>query len=391
MESRAQALVVGAGPAGLMTALQLKRQGVEVEIVDQGEQWSARSFAVVLHPRTVSMLADLGLTEPLRWQGHSFKRIALFANDERQALLNLPAAGEIADGGFTLPQNVLRMALESLLRSEGVEVTYGHRLVSLEQGAEEVQTWLERAPISAARQEPAAALVRILSEFVIGADGFQSAVRETLGIPMSSAGKSHAFGFFDVPHPPAGGGTAELVFGEHSSAMYPLHSESTRYIFELPAMPTSTLAASELGQLRRARMPWHPVADERAEWSGVRPFEPAVAQRWGQGRVWLVGDAGHVASPIGAQSLNVGLREARDLAAGVVDCLNGRPLDRISIGYAEQRRLEWRRILALGERPMFGGRTPPWVARHFEQLISCLPASGDDLDELLEQMSITVL
>lgn len=391
MESRAQALVVGAGPVGLLTALHLKRYGVEVEVVDQGEQWSARSFAVVLHPRTVAMLADLGLTEPLRWQGHSFKRVALFAHDERQALLTLPAGGELADGGFTLPQNVLRTALEGLLHSEGVDVSYGHRVVSVEQKTREVHTWLERPRVSGAPHEPRSALTRVVSEFVVGADGFRSSVREALGIPMFSAGKSQAFGFFDVPNPPAGGGTAELVFGEHTSATYPLRSESTRYVFELPTMPVQSLGASELSELHRARMPWHALGDERVEWSGVRPFEPAMAQRWGQGRVWLVGDAGHVASPIGAHSLNVGLREARDLAVAIVDCLSGRGLERISTGYAEQRRHEWRRLLAIGARPTFGARTPAWVARHFGQLVSCLPASGDDLDDLLEQMSITVL
>jgi 2-polyprenyl-6-methoxyphenol hydroxylase-like FAD-dependent oxidoreductase len=391
MEARAQVLVVGAGPAGLMTALHLKRQGVEVAVVDQSEQWSARSFAVVLHPRTVAMLADLGVVEPLRWQGHAFKRIALFASGERQALLTVPIDGELADGGLTLPQNVLRTALEGALRASGVEVAYGYRLLSLEQSADAVHSWLETVPVSTRAHGATTARSRIVSDFVIGADGFKSAVRETLGIGLIAAEKERPFVFFDVPHPAPGGTTAELSLGEHSSAMYPLHGGSTRYSFELPSMPDRPLSATELNELRRARMPWHASTLESVEWSGVRAFQAAHAARLGHARVWLVGDACHVASPIGAQSLNVGLREARDLATGVIDCLNGRNLERLSVGYAEQRRLEWRRLLAVGDAPSFGARTPAWAAKHYRQLVSCLPASGDDLDDLLAQLGISVL
>ena len=91
-EARAQVLVIGAGPVGLMTALQLKRHSVDVKIIDHAEPSSAKSPAVVLHPRTVEMLAEFGLGEPLRWQGHSFDHIEVFANREKAARLTLPAS-----------------------------------------------------------------------------------------------------------------------------------------------------------------------------------------------------------------------------------------------------------------------------------------------------------
>jgi len=394
METRAHVLVVGAGPVGLMTALHLKHRGVDVKVVDSSEQTAARSFAVVLHPRTVAMLANLGVVEPLRWQGRSFKRVAIFVSRERQTLLNLPVDGELADGGLTLPQNVLRTALEGALSSAGVHVEYCQQLTSLEQHADDVHSWIVKAPRSSSDMTKVAGSANaalVVSEFVIGADGFQSAVRAALGIKMLNAGTERPFAFFDVPSPAPVGVAAELAFDEYSSAMYPLHGESTRYSFELPSAPSGPLGAGELAELRRTRMPWHASPFQTLQWSGVRTFQPSLAERLGSGRVWLVGDASHVASPIGAQSLNVGLREGRDLASAVVDCLEGRYLERISIGYAEQRRLEWRRLLAIGDKPSFGSRTPQWAIEHFNQLVSCLPASGDDLDDLLEQLGITLL
>jgi 2-polyprenyl-6-methoxyphenol hydroxylase-like FAD-dependent oxidoreductase len=393
MESKAQVLVVGAGPIGLMTALHLKHRGVGVKIVDQAESGSAHSFAVVLHPCTVEMLAELGLIEPLRWQGHSFNRMAVYANGERVARLTLPVDGELANGGLTLPQDVLRSALESALRAAGVEVEYGHTFAHLEQRGEEVHSWLAKPSHSASEggnsktrgQESC-----VVSTFLIGADGFQSAIRERLGIASIQVGKARAFGFFDVPQPACAGTTAELAIGEYTSAMYPLRGGCTRYSFELPALPDHELRLKELRELQRERLPWHSTRLDGIEWSGARSFQPAFAERFGYWRTWLVGDACHVASPIGAQSLNVGLREARELAYAVADCLKGGKLEHLSSGYAEQRRLEWRRLLAIGERS-FGERAPAWAVRHFEQLISCLPASRDDLDDLLEQLGISVL
>jgi len=138
-------------------------------------------------------------------------------------------------------------------------------------------------------------------------------------------------------------------------------------------------------------MPWHAAAAERIEWSGVRTFRLALAERAGQGRTWLVGDACHLTSPLGAQSLNVGLREARDLANCIVACLGGRHIEELVAGYGEQRHLEWRRLLGIGGEQTLGKAMPAWVNGHVNQLVSCLPASGDDLDDLLEQLGVTLL
>src|SRR3954463_5723507 len=133
MERKTQVLVVGAGPVGLLAALRLKQRGLDVTVADQNERNTARSFAVVLHARTLAMLGDLGLFEPFVWQGQSFKRIVVFSGGERRAILDVPTFGELAEGGLTLPQNVLRNALELALQKEGVYVEYLHRLTSLRQ------------------------------------------------------------------------------------------------------------------------------------------------------------------------------------------------------------------------------------------------------------------
>jgi NADPH-dependent dioxygenase len=383
MEARTRVVVVGAGPVGLLTALVLAQRNVDVMVIDQTEPASARSFAVVLHPRTVAMLANLGIVEPLHWQGQSFRRLAIFADGERQALLELPLDGEHADGALTLPQNVLRSALEHALSALGVEVAYGFRLASFEQTATEVH-----ARFTGTKTDE----LHTVSEFLVGADGHESSVRTALGSAMLEVAPPRTFAFFDVPQPAPCGTNAELVLGAHSAAIYPLHGGGTRYSFALDAAPSGPLGRAELRELVTRIMPWHAAAaTESVEWSGTRRFRKALADRFGRGRVWLAGDACHLTSPLGAQSLNVGLREARDLAHGVSECLRGTKLEELGTGYAEQRQMEWRRLLGVGAEPVRARSTPGWVKAHTAELVCSLPASGDDLDELLDQLATTLL
>lgn len=395
VESKTTVLVVGAGPVGLLAAVLLKHRGIDVIVVDQAEPGAARSFAVVLHPRTVAMMAGLGLVDTLLWQGRSFKRIAVFADGERRAMLEVPVDSQYADGGLTLPQNVLRRALEGALHATGVEVNYGQHLASLEQSGDVVRSRITQSKTLSALNRSSSAReaedLTLVSEFVIGADGHQSSVRGALGISMLAVNEPQTFAFFDVPHPPPAGATVELAFADESSGVYPLHGGTTRYSFELATAPKEALGARELRDLRRTRMHWHSESLETVEWSGVRTLQCALAERVGHGRVWLAGDAYHVANPLGAQSLNVGLREARELATGIAECLEGRPLEHLTAGYAEQRRLEWQRLLGIGGAPTLGSRAPAWAAKHFGQLLGALPASGDDLDDLLAQLGVTVL
>jgi 2-polyprenyl-6-methoxyphenol hydroxylase-like FAD-dependent oxidoreductase len=397
MERKTQVLVVGAGPVGLLAALRLRQRGIDVVVVDENERNTAKSFAVVVHARTLGMLGDLGLFEPFVWQGQSFKRIVVFSGGERRAILDVPAGGELADGGLTLPQNVLRNALELALQKDGVYVEYLHRLSTLRQGDTRVRAEVtRREPVSAPLSSQGrfewrdVEKLSLDAEYVIGTDGRSSAVRKALGIGLREAAPPQIFGFFDVPHEPPAGQSVELVIGPETSAMYPLHGGITRYSFELAAQPTKPLDAEKLRELRLARMPWHAAGHDSVEWSGVHTFERALAERFGQERVWLAGDAAHTTSPLGAQSLNVGLREARELANTIADCIATGDRQRLSTGYDVQRELEWRKLLSLAGKPSLSASTPAWTKQHLRELVACLPATGDELDACLAAFGVTL-
>src|SRR5512145_251720 len=70
-------LVVGAGPTGLFTALELARRGVSVRVIEEQWRTASRSYALGLHPRTLDMLDAHGIADTLVAKGHRLEAVSL--------------------------------------------------------------------------------------------------------------------------------------------------------------------------------------------------------------------------------------------------------------------------------------------------------------------------
>jgi 2-polyprenyl-6-methoxyphenol hydroxylase-like FAD-dependent oxidoreductase len=393
--ARARVLVVGAGPVGLLAAIQLRDLGIVVRIIDEQPAESKRTYPVLLHPRTLRILSALGVTAPLEWRGRPVTRLAVHVDGERCAALKVPAAGAASPGAMTLPQDVLRLSLLQRLSELGVEVEWQTRLRAIEQDAARVSASLiRREPFEedgpSLRIEWRDASAESLHvDFVVGADGVQSAVRGLLGIDWVPQGPRQMYAFFDVPDERASDEAQLVLASGTSNSVYPLQGARSRLTFQLSVGLGHAPGEAQLRQLLTSRLPWYGADVRSFEWSGSTEFSPALAQRFGEGRAWLAGDAAHSTGPLGAQSLNAGLHEARDLAHRIGEQLDATSVWRLGVRYAEQRRLEWQRLFGLGPSRPNVERSADWVKRHIAQLLSSLPASGDDLDDLLEQLRVT--
>ena len=389
--TRTQVLVVGAGPVGLMAALRLREQGVDVRIIDQQSEHAAHTFPVVLHPLTLRLLASLGLTDVLFWRGRPVSQLAVYTEGERRAVLDLPKVAGISSGALTLPQDVLRKALTNALGNRGVSIEWNMRLASLQQDERAARGWLEanggHRPAVDEASVPRASSFE--ADYVIGCDGYDSAVREALGITLIEHGPLHSYAFFDATTSRAGS-EAHLAVSELSSnAFYPLQSGLARFSFQLSGALDRAPDLSALRELITARLPWHHEQVETCEWGGVAEFRHALASDFGRGRVWLAGEAAHLTGPLGVQSLNVGLDEASELALGIGEALRHPTRLSFGEGYNAGRTLQWRELLGVSERASLGARSPAWAWRNLHRILSCLPASRRDLDDLLDQLRLT--
>jgi 2-polyprenyl-6-methoxyphenol hydroxylase-like FAD-dependent oxidoreductase len=381
MTTRTQVLVVGAGPVGLMAALRLREQGVDVRVIDQQAEHGIHTFPVVLHPTTLRLLEAVGMADALFWRGRSVSHLAVYTDGERRAVLDLPRAAGISPGALTLPQDTLRKALMTALHNRGVAIEWNTRLASLQQDEHAVRGWLEaRVPGQRSTFE---------AEYAIGADGYDSAVRSALGIELVEHGPLQSYAFFDATSGRAGT-EAQLAISEVSSnAFYPIQGGVARFSFQLTGALDRAPDLTALRELIAARMPWHHEQIQTCEWGGVAEFRHALATRFGVGRVWLAGEAAHLTGPLGVQSLNVGLDEASELALRIGQVLRHPAREQFGEDYDARRTLQWHELLGLTERASLGPRSPAWAWRHLSRLLSCMPASGRDLDDLLEQLRLT--
>lgn len=408
-------LVVGAGPVGLAAALALARRGRrQVEIVDEADRRAGLSFALALHPGTLALLDELGALEALLARGHRVERVALYDGAARRAALDLAALGGRFPYVLVLPQSELEDVLLGRLRALGIEVRWRHRLRRLEDGASAVACAIDRIDAESAGYAVARVEGVVGKSFereiplVLGADGHASLVRRQLGIALVPAGAAGTVAVFELEgEPPPGDRSAgdprteaRITFaGELRSVWWPLPAWRTRVSFELApgGVPTaereksrlpsivpwlaSPLDERRLRELVGERLPWHAAPSGRLVWSAAVRFERALAATFGRGRVWLAGDAAHLAFPFGVVSMNEGIVEAVDLAqrfAAVLD--GGAPLAALA-DYGDSRSAHWQARLAPAAAPP--SPADPWLAARAAALAEALPLGPGDAARLL--------
>jgi 2-polyprenyl-6-methoxyphenol hydroxylase-like FAD-dependent oxidoreductase len=389
-KGRTQVLIGGAGPVGLLAALRLREQGIEVRVVEQLSEFQARTFPVVLHANSLRLLNELGLAAALFWRGRPVTRLAVYTEYERRAVLDLPKVRGLGPGLLTLPNDVLRQALTSALERSGVVIEWNTRLALLVQDNRSVSGRLVRQEAETAVSGSGRVTVSGFdADYVIGADGYESTVREALDIKLLVHGALSSYVFFDVLTNRSGREAQLALSEDFCNAVYPLQDGLSRFTFQMARGLDRSPDVQLLRELLASRLPWYKSEFEHCAWSGAAEFRRALVKRFGQGRVWLAGEAAHLTEPLGVQSLNVGLDEGNELALRMADALRHPARQAFGLDYDMKRGLEWRELLGLEERAVSSARSPDWARRNLRRLVSCLPASQGDLDDLLDQLRVT--
>jgi len=161
-----------------------------------------------------------------------------------------------------------------------------------------------------------------------------------------------------------------------------------RRLSELGRWITPGLDRERLQMFIQERLPWFTGNIRDIIWSVPILFERGLSSGFGRDALWLAGDSAHLAGPAGIHSMNVGLREGRDLADRFQAILQkGAPLTEMA-GYENERREEWSRLLDLGQDLQATGEASPFVRANAGRILSAVPASGAELRELLAQVGI---
>jgi 2-polyprenyl-6-methoxyphenol hydroxylase-like FAD-dependent oxidoreductase len=340
-------LIVGAGPTGLVLALWLTRLGVRVRIIDKTAEPGTTSRAVAVQARTLEFYRQVGLADAVVKQGRKTIAANLWVAGKRATHAVL---GEMGEGlspypyALIYPQDEHEQLLVERLNEAGVQIERRTELMKFEETADRVIAHLRRPD---GEQETCA------TAYIAGCDGARSTVREALGIGFPGGIYDHLFYVADVE---AAGAT---VNGELNIA---LDRTDFLVVFPLKGEGRARLIGAVRQEAKHQRdelswddvstpvLEWLPIEVKRVHWFSTYRVHHRVAAHFSRGRAFLLGDAGHIHSPVGGQGMNTGIGDAVNLAWKLAAVLEGRAGASLLDSYEPERIAFAQRLVATTDR-----------------------------------------
>lgn len=349
MESSAEMLscdivVVGAGPTGMSTAALLAARGLSVVVLEQRLGTSDEPKAISLDDESLRIYQQAGIAEDVlgvivpgtgtRYYG---------ANNEPlfQAKAAMPyRLGYPFKNPFAQP-DLERVLAAALIRSETVSLRFGIKVIAVEQ---------DDAGARVSASGPGGALT-VNARFVLAADGGRSTVRELLGIDMTGRSYRDVWLVVDTledPHTERYG----MHHGDPARPHVIVPGLNGRCRYEFLLFP----GEGEAGQtpdfelIRRLVAPYRSITPGQVERVVNYKFNAVNADRWREGRVFLLGDAAHMMPPFAGQGLNSGIRDAGNLAWKIAEVVHGKAADAVLDSYESERRPHAQATIGLSVR-----------------------------------------
>ena len=304
------ALVVGAGPVGLLLACELRRHGASCRIVDRSPARTDESKAVIIHARTIEHLDHLGLEQEFIGRGTLVHRVSFFQGGRRLAQLHFDRIDSRYRFVLDLPQSTTEQLLDEKLQSLGGAVEREVELVGVEREPDGVTATLRHAD---------GRLERTWARYLAGCDGSHSTVRDLMDTSFDGSSYEEEWILADVKveSPPFAPDEAS-IYAEpgHFLAVFPLPAQRWRLIavrkVAAPDEPMDPATLTEFEALLLHHV-GEPVRLFDEAW--VTPFRIGHrhATHLRDGDVFLCGDAAHIRSQVSGQGMNTGLQDAANL------------------------------------------------------------------------------
>lgn len=336
-------LIVGAGPAGLNLALRLARHGIAFRIVDAHDGPAKESRALVVQARTLEFYRQLGFADAVVAAGTRIEGVRLHEGGRERAHVVIEDIGEgLSRYPFILdfPQDEHERFLVDRLREAGVEVERSTSLRSFEQDDDGVDTVLTGPD---GRDEQAR------FAYICGCDGARSTVRGCLGIGFGGGTYQHRYYVADVRlETPDRHHELHLATGPQAFALRlpARQGEMERLIGFVPdevQEPTFDDVRELAERLLETRV-------TELNWFSTYRVHHRVADRFRQDRAFLLGDAGHLHSPVGGQGMNTGIGDAVNLSWKLAHVLQGRASSTLLDTYEPERIAFARELVATTDR-----------------------------------------
>lgn len=334
-DRRAQVVVAGAGPVGCVAALVLARAGIDVVLIEAGQDCAEDMRASTFHPPTLEMLDELGITSRLIERG--LKAPIYHWRDRQTGEIFAFDMAEIADATrypFRLQceQYYLSRMLAELVEEEPcAEVLFNHRLVHFSQDETGVLVHVE-TPTD---------IKTIRADYLIGTDGASSIIRKWLGTEFDGFTYPEKFLCLttDTPLEETLPGLAAVNYLSDPQEWLVLLRVPTLWRVLLPGYDESNehLVSDAKKNDVFQRLIGH-GEDVTTFHRTIYRVHQRVAKQFQVGRVFLAGDAAHLNNPIGGFGMNSGIHDAFNLAHRMIGVTKGGESASHLEGYDRQRR-----------------------------------------------------
>lgn len=333
-------IVVGAGPIGLATAIDLAQQGISVVVLDDDCTLSTGSRAICFAKRTLDIFDRLGCGERMVEKGVRWNVGRVFLRDQEVYNFDLlPEAGHHRPAFINLQQYYVEGYLFERARElPNIEIRWKNKVVGLTQqgtpGTPEASVTLTVETPDGEYQTSA--------RYVVAADGSRSAVRKLIGV--DSHGRTFKDRFLIADVKMTADFPAERWFWFdppfHPNQSVLLHRQPDdvwRIDFQLgwDADPVAEKAPERV--IPRVQALLGPDAKFTLEWVSVYTFSCLRMDDFRHANVLFAGDSAHGVSPFGARGANSGVQDAENLAWKLALVLAGHAPDTLLDTYARER------------------------------------------------------
>ncbi len=283
-------LVVGAGPTGLVAALELRRLGINADLIEKRKDASGFSRAVGILPKSMELLKPSGATDLITKEAVTIKA-ARFLWKERH-LATVPLEPEAGDERsiLGLAQDRTETALANRLEAFGGGVSYNSELTGLEISEDGVSVSVNGKPAGS-------------YDYVIAADGIGSQIRKLLKLDFPGLTVPEQWSIADV----------SLDQWDYPATFNLCMKPDGKVLVMVPLEPRRIRFVSNTADAL-AEVPF-PLQIAEIHRQGNFHIQVRRMEHFNHGRVLFAGDAAHAHSPVGGRGMNLGIADAADLAA----------------------------------------------------------------------------